>query len=775
MTDRQAVRRRRSLWHLAALALAGMMLIGNAASLVAQEVDCDKRGEREVRVLRFEGNQSFSSDELSTVVLTTGASFTRRYFSWFFNRGAPRCYPDVGLAPDIDHLKAFYQNNGFYDTQVDTVVTPAPPPFAVDITFRINEGQPLRLDSLAITGLDSVENRDDIIRDLQLHTGGRFGQALLIADKDSITARLHNAGYPHAEVFVASDILKSEHRATAELQVRTGALAHFGAISVTSVGARRETPEIDSSVVLRLLGFRTGQQYSDQALADAARSLYNLGTYRHVGLTVDTSWVHGDSVADVKVDLREDYMHEFNQQEGWATLDCFRTSSQYVDKNFLNNAKRLELNGRMSKIGYGRPLRTDATRDLCYRPALDQDTISSFLNYYAGATLTQPTLFGGHWVPAYSAYTERRGEYKAYLRTTYLGLETSVTRNLGNNIPFRAAYTFEYGNTFAQPAFLCATFSACTQQDQDELQRTRRLTVASVSLQSIQTDNIIDPTHGYIVGGEIRGGAPFTGSDPSLQFLKGTADLSWYRELHSRLVVALRFRGGLLTSGATVNGVKAPPTQERLYAGGANSVRGFAQNEVGPLTYLLDHDQIDSIPLPDTTAGHTSPTFAYIAKSGARAARTIPGGGNSLIVVNAELRIRDPFFPDLLEYVPFVDGGEVWTHLAGVRSSPENFVVTPGLGIRYASPIGPIQGNVGYNSNPLRRGPAYFAAPVDLFGRGQAPLLCVTAPGEQPVPITAVAGGAVKQDVASCPATFTPAQNGLFRHFVFTFSIGTSF
>jgi len=29
--------------------------------------------------------------------------------------------------------------------------------------------------------------------------------------------------------------------------------------------------------------------------------------------------------------------------------------------------------------------------------------------------------------------------------------------------------------------------------------------------------------------------------------------------------------------------------------------------------------------------------------------------------------------------------------------------------------------------------------------------------------------------VASCPATFTPAQNGLFRHFVFTFSIGTSF
>jgi outer membrane protein insertion porin family/translocation and assembly module TamA len=426
------------------------------------------------------------------------------------------------------------------------------------------------------------------------------------------------------------------------------------------------------------------------------------------------------------------------------------------------------LNGRLSKIGYGRPLRSDATRNLCYRPALDQDTISSFLNYYAGATLQQPTLFGGHWIPAYSAYTERRGEYKAYLRTTYLGLETSVTRNLGNNIPFRAAYTLEYGKTFAQPAFLCASFSRCDQESQEELQRALRLAVASVSLQSVQTDNLIDPTRGYIVGGEIRGGAPFIGSDPSLQFIKGTTDLSWYRELHSRVVLMLRLRGGLITGGTTVNGVKLPPPQERLYAGGATSVRGFAQNEVGPLTYLLDRDQIERVDLTDST-------FAYVAKPGSRASRTIPGGGNSLVVANAELRIRDPFLPELIEYVPFVDGGEVWTRLAGVRSVPETFAVTPGLGIRYSSPIGPIQGNVGYNSNPGRRGPAYFAAPVDLFGRGQAPLLCVTAPGEALVPIKTLSGGGVQQDVSSCPATFTPAQTGLFRHLVFTLSIGTNF
>ena len=95
---------------------------------------------------------------------------------------------------------------------------------------------------------------------------------------------------------------------------------------------------------------------------------------------------------------------------------------------------------------------------------LEKDTASSVLNYYAGATLRRPTLFGTHWVPSYSAYTERSGEYQAYLRTTYLGGEAAATRDLGAGLPFRAAYTMEYGHTIAQPAILCAIFKRCTSE-----------------------------------------------------------------------------------------------------------------------------------------------------------------------------------------------------------------------------------------------------------------------------------------------------------------------
>src|SRR5262249_37713980 len=150
----------------------------------------------------------------------------------------------------------------------------------------------------------------------------------------------------------------------------------------------------------------------DRALAEATRNLYNLGTYRHVGISIDTVQTPSDTLVRVIGDLREDYLRQFQLEEGWGNLDCFKVDAQYTDKNFLDRAWRLDVNGRASKIGYGYPTSSGLTRNLCYRRLMDLDSIgSSKLNYYAGATLRQPTLFGGHWVPTYSAYTERRGEW----------------------------------------------------------------------------------------------------------------------------------------------------------------------------------------------------------------------------------------------------------------------------------------------------------------------------------------------------------------------------
>ena len=755
-------RPRRSLIRaIARIVLASFTLTAASARLHAQEIECDP-GDIEVRSLRFVGNKAFSSDELSARVLTTPSSFAKRYFKIF---GTKRCLPSDGLAPDVQRLKQYYENNGFYDTKVDTVVH-AVSKVAVDVTFSIDEGQPMMLDSLEIAGLDSVANAEAITRDLRLRQGGRFGRLQMYADIDTIGARLRNSGYPSAAVLREYQTHAAEHLAEVRLDVEPGPLAHFGTIAVASRDVNGGAPEIDSSVVLGLLGFRQGDRYSDHALIDAQRNLYNLGAYRHVGVDLDSTSL-GDSVANVRIDLREDFLQQVDLQEGWATLDCVRINAQYTNKNFLDQAKRIELNGRLSKLGYAFPKDAPAIRNICYRPYLDQDsTFSSKLNYYGGATFRQPTLFGTHWVPAYTAYTERRGEYRAYLRTTYIGGDASATRNIGFGMPMRAGYTLEYGRTEAEPAILCAVFSRCDVREQADFRRNLRLAIASVALQRIRVDNLVEPTNGYVVGSELRGAAPLIGADPSQRFGKATLDGSWYHALTPGVIVALRARSGFITAPRDTSGARLPPPQERLYAGGANSVRGFQQNELGPVVYLVDSNQLAP---PDTLADGS---IVRVLKPGAQESRTIPVGGNTVFVFNAELRVRDPFFPQLLEYVPFLDGGQVRTRVGHVQGfNIRSIVLTPGLGVRLFSPIGPIQLNMGYNSHPSQPGPAYFAAPVDPSGR--APLICVTPPGVTPVPYKETATG-IQQ--GQCPASFAPSKSSsFFSRIVWTLSIGTNF
>ena len=773
MRDRFAARLARSV------VLATVLLVGAGQSVVrAQEIDCDRPTDREVRAVTFVGNATLSEEVLSTIVITTPSTFFRRHLGWL-RVGAKRCLPDNGLRRDVLVLQQYYQNNGFYLAKVDTAITPAGNK-RVAVTFKIDEGRPSIIDSLTITGLDSVKNRDDILANLQLRRGGRFVKIGLLADHDSITSRLRNSGYVHADVLTNFDAGPSLPSAHVSLTVVPGPRTRIGSIVVVRSGASDEgsapqPPQIDSAVVLRLLGFQKGDYYSDRALIDAQRNLYNLGAYRHVGIGVDTTDASADSTVAVLVDAREDYMHNGYLEEGWATLDCFRVNGQFSDKNFADNAWRLDLTGRVSKLGYGAPTSSPFTRNLCRKDKLDQDSIgSSKVNYYLAASFRQPSLFRGHWLPAYSIYTERRGEYQAYLRTTLLGGDASATRQVGDRMPLRFGYSLEYGETKAEPAFLCVLFNACQPETQDNIQKRLPLAVTSVSFQRTRTDNVAEPKSGYALATEGRVSVHALGSDVNLTFYKLTGDLAVYRPVTSHVTFATRFRAGFVTGGRTA-GTNLPPPQERLYAGGANSVRGFQQNELGALIYLLDPGRVDSVCKTLTSAwgacGGGADSVAYVARDSTSDRRTIPLGGSTLGWANFELRIRDPFFPEALEYVPFVDVGGLFTEGGTNANNLKQLSVTPGFGLRYLSPVGPIQGNVGYNPRGTQVGQAYFTP------QGSGKLICVTGSGSPlfPLPRDAVTDPAAKLS-GDCPSSFRPFRsNNFFSKLVLTLSIQTAF
>jgi outer membrane protein insertion porin family/translocation and assembly module TamA len=767
---------------LGALVLA--LAVFAPQALRAQGIECDgTTGEREVRSLVFRGNQAFPSRELELRVSTTASDFLQRRLRVF---GTRRCLDSDALRLDVGRLRVFYQRHGYYAATVDTAVTSAGEGDAVQVAFLINEGQPVVIDSLRISGLDSAVRTIVDTSEVALRKGIPFDRTKLQATIDTIKSRLRNNGYPRADVAASYTVDTIARHASVGLTVLPGTRARIGQIRVFSEPLpEQEASRLGTPTVLRLATVRAGDLYRDRDLSDTQRGLYQTDLFRsvEVRLAPDSVQPRGDSLVTLDILVRENYLRQVDTEIGWSVLDCFKDRTRFVDKSFLGEARRVELTAQVSKVGYGTPTRF-SNGNLC-APAIREDTFSAKLNYFTSASLRLPTLFGFRALPSFSVYSERRSEYQAYLRTTLVGGEASFSRDVARDLPLRLAYSLEFGRTEAPPALLCALFSFCDAESRAFItDQNRRLAVASAHVDRIRTDSPFAPSSGTVLRLDLRTSLRELGSDPRLEFLKGLSDGSVYKALGPGATFAARLRLGTVL-GRTLSFTDAPsfiPPEERLYAGGASSVRGFQQNALGDLIYIAE--TAPSI-VPANATGDTVYIRLGSGTDSQAVRRVVPVGGNSLIVANFELRLRSRFFPELLQYTLFVDGGDVWSRqtLIGQRSHAASKLFlnglkwTPGVGVRVFTPVGPFQANVGYNPFAQPPGAIYFdasAAPPAGLALAPLSLYCVT-PGNT-IPAVANADGKYEQVSGARCADFTPPRRNTFlSRLTFTFSIGPDF
>ncbi len=746
-----------------ALALLLVLLSLAAPSARAQNLVCDA-GDVEVVRLQFEGNRAFSSATLADGIVTTPSSFARRTFSAF---GTRRCLDRQQFPLDVVRLILWYRNHGYSEVAVDTVVTPMGKA-KIGVRFIIREGIPTLVDSLAVIGLEAVPERDAIVKDLATRSGHPFDKYANETSRDSLTSRRHDGGYPAAEVFVGYDTRTDAHRASVTFTVVPGPRVHFGAILVQSSPRDKGVPAINEHAVRRVAGLRTGTLYSEAELERAKRALYQTEAFSHVSITSDSVRSSADTILPVTLAVTEGYMRAASFGGGWGTLDCVRATVDLTQYNFLDDATRLDMRGRLSKIGVGEPL--TGLEAIC--PQAHSDIYSKDLNYYAGATVTEPASFHG-FVPSFSLYSERRSEYNAYLRTTPVGGSLGFTRTLAR-ITQSFAYTVEYGRTDAQPALLCAVFNACEEVDREAFQRSQRLAVASVAVSRETGDNPVNPTRGTVVRFEFRTAGAYTGSDPGLRFNKFLADGAAYVPVNQDIVIAGRLRfGAVLGPSFTFSTADLYiPQQERLFAGGPTTVRGYNQNELGPAVYIPTvYDTVRANGSHGGNPASPSDTVYFRARPDAGTSRAVPTGGDALVVAMIEARIRSPLLPNYVQFTAFTDAGAVLSRNSSETTVSANSLRwTPGLGIRVRTIFGMLRVDVAYNPYARPAGAAYFDAPVAAGGE----LFCVS-PGNT-LRVTATASGVLQQAPGACPATFQPPrETSFFQRLTPSVSIGQAF
>ena len=644
---------------------------------------------REIEEVDFRGGAPFPEDTLKQLVRTE-ASRCRVL-------GLPICPFGLGrrkefldldvLRSDAARLALFFRQAGFFGTQVEPEVDEATNG-DVAVTFVIRRGDPVIVRSLELHGIAGVLDTARLRRRLPLRPGKRFDLRDLAASADTILARLRSGGHAYAIVLREYTADTISDRVDVSLTALPGPRVVIDSIVV--IGANH----IGRAAVLRQLEFRKGDLLRQNELDASERNLYALDIVQFASVEVvpDTANAPPPDSARATVEVRivEGPVHVVDASAGFGTVDCLRAGVQWTSRSLGGGARRLSLAASVSKLGIGAPLDFSAGRAVCRE--FRNEPFRSRVDYRLAAEFTEPGFMSARNQLTVAAFGERQSEPRIFQREVYGG-RVALARRLGLREAGTFAIGIERGRTLATPAIFCTALLVCRPEDIADVQRFRWRNTAGAVWALDRTDPILDPRRGYQLGSSITWAAGWLGSDAS--FVRWTGDASRYWPFGPDRVFAAGIRLGTFfgTASLVPDGDFLPP-EDRFFAGGATTVRGFSRNGLGPRVYVTTKIQVDTL-TGDTLVSTDDVTF-------------VPIGGTALAIVNLELRTPSPFAADRVRLAWFVDAGALEDgDLADLR--PENWRITPGVGVRIRSAVGPIRLDLAYNPYGPRRGPLYFA------------------------------------------------------------------
>lgn len=638
---------------------------------------------QEIESVRFEGTDPFSADTLITLVDSQESRCDLL--------GLPICIPFLVtrqvnrinvevVRRDVARLAAFYRREGFFGTRVTPRVEPkSEDGEEVILTYIIRRGDPIILDSLTIEGTEDIIPPDSLMARLPLEAGDLFDLGDFDESADEVLRELQARGYPYAEVLRNYSVDTLANRATASLsaiprmQARVDSIIVLGAAELGGRHARRQ------------LTFRPGDLLVRSALVQSQSNLYSLSIVQIASVTIAPDSLQrtpeDSSSATVLVTVAEAPVNQAETAVGYGSVECFRIEGNYLNRSFTGGARTLSLQTSLSKIGLGGATNAGFGGNLCR--AFAADTFENRLDYHANAVFTQPYFLTPSNRLTLNVYAERVSEPKIYQREARGGAVT-LNHRIAPRSLLTGAVGLQRATTIAPPVLFCSAFQICLPADLARMSEPRFRNTVSANYSLDRTNNPLSASQGYAVRTGVAWAAPWLGS--TLTFVRWTGESSVYRTFRPGWVFAGSMRLGNFFRTASLNPLRPDddflPPEERFYAGGATTVRGFSPNALGQ--------------------------GVYVTRAVGDEGRFVPVGGTSLGIVNGEVRFPSPLFTRLTRLALFVDAGAVGSgNLWNLDARDWRY--TPGAGIRVATPVGPARVDLAYNPYNPPRGVLFLA------------------------------------------------------------------
>lgn len=581
-------------------------------------------------------------------------------------------FDETLLERDLARIERYYRARGYYEARVTAARVINVGAHHVRVHIRVTEGQPVRIaDAVRTPGIERLppEVSFEVIRVNRMTPGEPFDEAVYEKTKRDIVTALADRGYAYAKVEGRASVDIANHAASIVIEVEPGNRARYGPVRIVGLDRIPEGPVRDNLELVE------GREYSRAELDDARAALVNLGVFATVDVKQDLS-KPASGVVPITVVVKEAPLRTL-RLGGGMRFDVVEWSSHltvgWEHRNFLGGMRKFSIETRPGVVFY--PTRID-----------NFDAPNRFLpRNFVRAELRQPAFLEGRTTGFVA------GEFNVYPvlypSTTVdpsenvLGYEevkaqTGVERAFfGHHLYLTPSYNFQVNAPFAYIG-------------------DNRLETAYVSYPQLVTifdfrDDPLEPHRGIFVSNTVQVAGFIFGGDAS--DVREQPELRTYVPISSSVVFATRATLGFLfpsnygtTLGTPFNPNSPDPAVLRdeqllllraFFSGGPTSNRGYPFRGVGPQGLL-------EFLLPNAAAACTDPNDP-------RCLRALGG----LTLWEASVEVRLPLFGPLRSVV-FVDASDVSLGRADIRLNFPH--LSPGLGLRYTTPVGPVRFDVGY-------------------------------------------------------------------------------
>lgn len=670
-------------------ALAAALVM--APALRAQSDPADEPERPEVLQLDLRGVHSVDQDALRASIATEASScksLVLKPFCWISHSGTwwNRHYLDrTEFKRDVLRIKVFYFKRGYRSAQVDTAV--APVKNGVRVSFTIAEGPPTLVARVEVDRPGSILSDADIGGVMTIKAGQPLNLLALDSSMVLLKNELWDRGYSDAVVTPSVTVADMLHTAAIAVGVDPKWRATVDSIRVEG------NDKISDRTILNSLTLKPGDIYRRSEIVTSQRNLYESNLFRRAVIVLPPQ---GDSAKRIQVTVQEAPLHEVRASFGFNTVDFVQTEGRYTNYNWFGGARRLDLRATLGNLLAPQFNNTLIFRDVLQTAGLTESTGQQFLRptWQVSADVTQRWFHSPRNSIGANIFTHRRSAAGIFVDKGY-GASASFTRMIGNRSPLTASYRFEVTEVVADDIYFCVNYGVCEARVISALSQRQRLSPLGVSYSTDQSNDLFNPSHGYVARVDVEHASQYTASD--FHYDRVAGEISKYWQVKKGLVLAARTRAGAVwtlgggASGSTLgqSSTEILHPRKRFYAGGSQSVRGYGENQLGPRLLTISADTL--LKYGCDPANPQACTAAQLNSIPNDDFQRHPLGGSSLLEGNLELR-----FPiwNAIGGAVFVDGAFVGQGaLKDVAQGAG--AITPGFGARYNSPAGAIRLDLG--------------------------------------------------------------------------------